>query len=289
MILQLLINGLITGLIYSVVSLGFSLVYNTTRIFHIAFAALYMITPYLVITFCNMFHIPIIINVIIAILCTGLLGLCIDYFIYRPLNKRGSSQNVIMLSSIGVMIIIINVVALIYGNEPIVLTEEISKSYLFGAIVITETQLVQSVVSITLLLSFFIFLKFTKLGIQTRAYRDDAKLTSILRVNTTFLRGLFFVLSSIFAAIGSCLIAFDFGMNPYIGMPMLLNAVVALIIGGIGRFEAPIIGGLILGILQSSVVYLTSTKWQDAITFTVLILFLILRPSGIIGEKTRNV
>ena len=78
-------------------------------------------------------------------------------------------------------------------------------------------------------------------------------------------------------------------MDPYVGMPMLLSAVVALIIGGVGRFEAPILGGFIIGILQSLAVWVFSSRWQDAVTFTLLILFLLLRPQGLLGEKQRVV
>ena len=78
-------------------------------------------------------------------------------------------------------------------------------------------------------------------------------------------------------------------MDPYVGMPMLLNAVVALIIGGVGRFEAPVIGGLLIGVLQALVVYVASARWQDAVTFLLLIAFLLFRPQGILGEKIRSV
>jgi branched-chain amino acid transport system permease protein len=78
-------------------------------------------------------------------------------------------------------------------------------------------------------------------------------------------------------------------MDPYVGLPMLLNAVVALIVGGVGRFEAPVIGGFIIGILQSVAVWTFSSRWQDAITFTLLVLFLLFRPQGIMGEKKRAV
>ena len=135
----------------------------------------------------------------------------------------------------------------------------------------------------------FIFLKFSRFGIITRAYRDDEKLASVLGTNIPAIKRLLFILSSAFAAVGSCLIAYDVGMNPYVGMPMLLNAVVALIIGGVGRFEAPVLGGVLIGVLQALVVYFSSARWQDAVTFLLLILFLLLRPQGILGEKMRTV
>jgi branched-chain amino acid transport system permease protein len=103
------------------------------------------------------------------------------------------------------------------------------------------------------------------------------------------MRLILFILSGFFAALGGGLVAYDVGMDPYVGMPMLLNAVVALIIGGMGRFEAPIIGGFIIGILQAMVVWAFSSRWQDAVTFTLLILFLLFRPQGLMGEKKRAV
>ncbi len=96
-------------------------------------------------------------------------------------------------------------------------------------------------------------------------------------------------LSGFFAAVGGLLIAYDVGLDPYVGMPMLLNAVVALIIGGVGRFEGPILGGFIIGILQSMVVWVFSSRWQTAVTFVLLVIFLIFRPYGILGEKERKV
>jgi branched-chain amino acid transport system permease protein len=289
MIWQLIVNGIITGTIYGVVALGFALVYNTTRIFHIAYAAIYMIAPYFLLFFLKTSGLPMIISIILAFLGTIVIGLSTELLVYSPLVRHNSSSNVIMVSSIGVMIVIINIIALLFGNGAKIINSGISKSIAFGTILITHIQLIQFFSSLLLFAVFFTFLKFTKFGIQTRAYRDDISLSEVLGMNTLKMRRSLFILSSFFAAIGSCLIAYDVGMEPYIGMPMLLNAVVALIIGGVGRFEAPILGGLLIGILQSLVVYVTSARWQDAITFLLLIVFLLFRPQGIMGEKMRSV
>jgi branched-chain amino acid transport system permease protein len=149
--------------------------------------------------------------------------------------------------------------------------------------------MMQFLVSVCIIILFFLLLKFSSFGIKTRAYRDDEKLAAVLRMNVPALKHKLFLMSSLLAGVGSCLIAWDVGFNPYVGMPILLNAVVALIIGGVGRFEAPLIGGLIIGVLQAMVVYATSARWQDAVTFTLLILFLLFRPQGILGEKVRRV
>ncbi len=276
-------------MIYGVVALGFALVYNTTRIFHIAYAAIYMVAPYLLMFSMQSLGLPLFVSILLAVLGTILIGFAVDILIYSPLAKRNSSSNVIMVSSIGAMIIIINVVALIFGNETKIVNPGVSQSITIGKILVTYTQVFQFVTALFLFFLFFIFLKFSRFGIITRAYRDDEKLASVLGTNIPAIKRLLFILSSAFAAVGSCLIAYDVGMNPYVGMPMLLNAVVALIIGGVGRFEAPVLGGVLIGVLQALVVYFSSARWQDAVTFLLLILFLLLRPQGILGEKMRTV
>lgn len=289
MIWQFIVNGIITGMIYGVIALGFALVYNTTRIFHISYAAIYMIAPYFLMFFLKSLGLPLAFSLVLTFLGTVAIGLSSELLVYSPLAKQNSSSNVMMLSSIGIMIVIINIVALLFGNETKILNSEISRSITIGKILITYTQLIQFFVSLLLLSCFFTFLKFSRFGIKTRAYRDDERLLAVMGINTIRLKRTLFALSSFFAAVGSCLIAYDIGMDPYIGMPILLSSVVALIIGGVGRFEAPVLGGLIIGILQALVVYATSARWQDAVTFLLLIVFLLFRPQGILGEKMRSV
>ena len=289
MLIQLLVNGIVMGAIYSMVALGFALVYNTTRIFHIAYAAIYMFAAYMFYSFYNILHVQILLSFLVAIILTVILSLFIELVVYRPLENKGSSLNVIMISSIGVMIIIVNTVAMFFGNETKIINQEIASSVSFGNVILTNVQIAQFVVSAFVIFGFLLILKYTKLGIQTRAMRDDDILCSVFGIDSKKLRLILFTISAFFAAVGSVLVAYDVGMDPYVGMPMLLNAIVALIIGGIGRFEAPVLGGFLIGILQSFAVWAFSSRWQDAVTFTLLLLFLLFRPQGILGEKKRMV
>lgn len=289
MLIQLLINGLILGSVYSLVAVGFALIYNTTRTFHIAYSVLYMVAPYFFLTFFHNLSFALLPAVLISILLTIIVSLIIEIAVYQPLEKKDSSKNVILISSIGFMTIGINLVALFYGNETKILNKGISESLKIGEIIITHTQLFQFAVSVVLLILFLIFLKWTSFGLKTRAMRDNNILCSIFGLNIPRFRLYLFALSGFFAAVGGLLIAYDVGLDPYVGMPMLLNAVVALIIGGVGRFEGPILGGFIIGILQSMVVWVFSSRWQTAVTFVLLVIFLIFRPYGILGEKERKV
>jgi branched-chain amino acid transport system permease protein len=187
------------------------------------------------------------------------------------------------------MIMLINLTALFYGSETKIIISEISPSVKWGGIILTYNQLWQFTVSSVILLLTFLLLNKSGFGRKARALRDDSELFMIMGYDIYKMRAILFILSGIYAALGANLIAMDVGMDPYVGMPMLLNAIVALIIGGAGKFEAPVLGGFIIGILQASTVWLFSARWQDAVVFLILILFLVFRPQGILGEKKRFV
>jgi branched-chain amino acid transport system permease protein len=289
MLLQFLINGLVTGLLYAVASLSFALVYNTTRIFHIALAVLYVGAAYIFWHLGIVFQLPLWLAFLLSLLLTAVISLGIEKWVYYPLHLNKSSLNVILVSSIGVFIIMTNVVAVFWGNETKTMSSDISKVYLLGEIIITSNQALQFFASLTVISLFFTMLKFSRIGIKIRAIRDDPELYQILGFSIAKIRSLVFIISGVLIAVASTLTAKDIGMDPYVGMPILLNAIVALIIGGLGRFESCVIGGILLGIIQALVIWQWSAQWQEAITFIVLILFLFLRPQGLIGEKSRAV
>jgi len=289
MIQQFIINGLITGILYSLSALGFALVYNTTRIFHIAAAAIYVIAAYIFYFAFHSLGFPLWMSVVTSLFVTSLISICCELSVYRPLYKKQSSLNVVMISSIGVMTILVNVVAMIWGNETKVIDNSIQPVYTYGEIIITRPQMLQFVVGMIAIAVFMLFLRFTRFGLKTKALSNDPSLFKVLGFNVNQTRILVFALSGVFLALGSCLTVYDIGMDPHMGMSLLINAMVAMIIGGIGRFSACIIGGISLGILQSLVVYQFSANWQSAITFLVLLLFLFFRPQGFFGYKKRMV
>jgi len=289
MFAQLLLNGIIIGAIYSLMALGYALVYNPTKTFHIAYSVIYMITPYFFMTLYKSYNLSFSLSVSIALLLTMVVSILIDILVYQPLVKNKSSNNIITISSIGVMTIVINLIAIFYGNETKILNYSISKSVSFSNLILVYSQIYQFAFSISIIIIFFLLLKYTKFGIITRAMSNNNQLASIFGLDTIRFRYLLFALSGLFAAIAGLLIALDVGMDPYVGMPMFLNAVVALIIGGVGSFRGTIVGGFFLGIIQSMTIWAFSSRWQSAITFVLLIIFIIVRPQGLFGEKERIV
>ena len=289
MLLQFVINGFITGILYSLSAIGFALVYNTTRIFHIAAAALYVVAAYTLFYVYNVWNFPLPLGIVAAMAVTALFSVAAEWAVYRPLFLKKSSLFVVMIASIGLMTVLVNLAAMIFGNETKVINNAIQKTYTFGDIFITTPQMLQIVVGVAIIIGFMFFLRFTQFGLQTRALSCNDVLFRTMGYSIRTTRLKVFALSGVFLACASTLTVYDFGLNPHMGMGVMINAIVAMIIGGVGRFNACVLGGVTLGFLQSLVVYQFASNWQHAITFLVLILFLFLRPQGFIGYKKRLV
>ena len=289
MIWQFLINGLITGILYSLLAIGFALVYNTTRIFHIAAAGIYVFAAYMFWFFVAKVGLPIILASFVAIALTMLLSLLSELLVYRPLKNKNASLNVAMIASIGAMTVIINTIAMCFGNETKVVENAILQSLTFGDIIITTPQKYQALIGIAVLVAFMVILQRTNWGLRLRALSADETLFETLGYDTKATRIMVFLASGAFIAIASCLTVYDVGLDPNMGMSVLISAVVAMIIGGVGKFSTCILGGLTLGVLQSLTVYQFASNWQNAVTFVVLLILLFLRPQGIAGYKQRTV
>lgn len=286
MFLQFIINGLITGLLYSLLAIGFALVYNTTHIFHIAAAGIYVFAAYMFWWFAQLMGtVP---AGLLALMVTGVLSLAIDLSVYRPLQKKKSSLNSILVASIGIMTIVVNVLAICFGNESKLFTAD-TQTLEIGKVFLTPTQIFQFVCSTVVLALFVFFIKKTPTGLRLLALNSDAELFVAVGFNEAKTRNFVFILSGVFIALSSVLNVYDVGMDPNMGMNILINAMVAMIIGGIGRLDMCIAGGILLGVLQSLVVYQFSSTWQTAITFIALLVLLFFRPQGILGFKQRTV
>ena len=289
MLVQFLINGIITGILYSLLAVGFALVYNTTRLFHIVAAAIYVFAAYMFYLFAVTFGMPVLVAAIVAITLTMGLSLLTDIAVYRPLKNRKASNNVAMIASIGMMTVIVNLLAMFFGNETKVIDNTIHRSFTLGSVIITTPQMWQLVVGGLVIAAFLVFIGMTSWGVRFRALSADSVLYETMGYNTAHTRTLVFLMSGAFIALASCLTVYDGGFDPHVGMDVLISAIVAMILGGTGRFGTCILGGITLGVLQSLAVYQFSSNWQNAVTFILLLILLFLRPQGIAGYKQRTV
>lgn len=284
---QLLTNGFILGCAYALVALGFGLIYITTRTFHFAHGAVYTCGGYIFYVFYGMLKFPLFASIALSLLIVPTIGIAIERIIYRPLVEKSSSLMIQMLSSLGVYIIIVNLIAMIFGSETKVLDLGIQSAYSIGRVVVTRIQLITVFVSLALFGIFAGILRFTSLGRILRALRDNPALVSVMGINPSHIRLTVFALGSFLAAVASVLLTLDVGIDPNTGMGAILNGAVAVIVGGLGVFEGAFVGALLIGLLQGFSIWKMSAKWQEMITFMTLILFLLFRPQGLFGSKKR--
>lgn len=287
LLLQLIINGLIRGSIYALVALGFALIYRGARAFHIAHGGIYTVGAYALFSFVVLLKWSLPFAIGFAILIPVIIGLIAEEVVYYPFHTRKASSSVVIIASLGIYILIANLIALLFGNETKIVFSGISESYSTGELVITQIQLIQLVVAVFVLAGVWLFLRRHRWGQMIKALANNPLLAEVLGMDIRNIRRLIFAIGSLLAGIASILVAADVGVDPWVGMSMLLAGAVAMIVGGVDKWEGAILGGFLLGLLQAVAVWKFSARWQNTVTFIVLILFLLFRPQGILGEKKR--
>ena len=284
--MQILVNSLISGLLLTLVAFGFHIILKPTNVFHIAHGALYVAGAYI-----NYWLNPIV-GVILSFICSVaivfVLGLAVEMIIYKPISRKSNNQSIALISSLGVYLIIINFIALIAGNETIILDNKIRSSFGIGNIIITQSQLWQIETTVPLIFIFLLGYHFSGLGLKIRAVADNPTLAKVIGINTSQIRYLVFGLGSILASVSAILKGYDTGIDPYSGMSITLSAAVVVIVGGNFSIYGTLYTALLLATLQNYTEYVFSSQWKEPVTFTILILVLLWRTEGILQFNNRS-
>ena len=284
--MQIFVNGTITGLTIAVLALAFTVVYLPTRVFHVALGGVYATAPFIAWT-CTRWGWPWYVAMALASLTGVGLSLACEFVNHARLERKGASSGAHLVSSLGIYIIMVQAIALIWGNETKVLRRGLDAVVAFGEIIITRAQLLAAGVSVLMLALFYGWLQWSRLGLQFRALADNPKELALRGYNIRRLRRVAFGMSGALCSGSALLVSYDIGFDPHGGLVALLLAIVAVIIGGRESFLGPVLGGVLLGLVRSEVVWFLSARWQEAVTFLLLALFLFIRPNGILGRKGR--
>jgi len=286
MLPQLIANSLIAGSIIILAAIGFGLIYGTARFFHFAQAATITAGAYLTLLGQELFSLPVPLAAVLAVALCGLLGVAMDVCCFRPLRHRHASPLISLLASLGLYIVIQNVISLSFGDNQEVIVAgsgEIPAS-LLGARLL-PVQMAIMATSLTLLLGVAALLRGTRIGKACRAVACDPVLSRTCGVDPDRTLLVVFAIGSALGGAAGVLIALDVGMTPQMGLSVLLLGVVAVIVGGVGSFPGIILGGLLLGFTQHFATWVLGAQWQESIAFGVLLLFLVWRPQGWLGQQ----
>ncbi|MFH1852432.1 MAG: branched-chain amino acid ABC transporter permease [Candidatus Neomarinimicrobiota bacterium] len=289
MINQLIANGLIAGSIYSLIAIGFTLIYRTVNFFHFAHGVVYTIGAYLAYTLIRTLEFPFIISLIISIVITTIIGIGIDCLVYAPLRKKKASNLIFLLASFGVFVFLQNLIQLIYGAQILsIRTGEIKEGHHILGAVITDIQIIILVISIVLFLLVWWFVQSAKIGKAMRAVSDDPLAAGVVGIDPEKTIMIAFAIGSALAAMAGILISYETNLEPTMGFNAILKGIIASIIGGIGSIPGAVLGGYFLGLAENLGIWKIQSGWKDAIAFGILIIFLLLRPGGIMGVKVEK-
>jgi branched-chain amino acid transport system permease protein len=289
MLQQLLVNGIIAGGIYALVALGFSIIYRTVKFFHFAHGVVYTAGAYIAYTLAIQLHVPFIIAFFLSMLFAGVLGVLIDRSVYSPLRRKKASNLIFLLAAFGVFVFLQNLIQLIYGAQIFSLrTGLVTEGYHIFSTVITPTQITILLVSIVLMFALWAFIKKTKFGKAMRAVADDPMAANVVGINPEKIILLSFIIGSALAGAAGVLIALETNIEPTMGFSMILKGIIASIIGGIGSIPGAMFGGFFLGVAENLGIAWIPSGWKDAIAFAILLIFLLIRPRGILGIKSEK-
>ena len=284
-IILIIINSIIASAVYGLLALGFNLIYGVTKFFNFAYGASVVIGGYIFLWLSQMPGANPISCAFAGVAVTGFIGWMTDRFIYRPLRRKKASNMVFLVASLGVLMAFGSVIAIIFKNQfqPLDLGVEMPSVAIWGYS-ITPVQLAMIVSMLLIMIGLRLFLRITTFGKAVRAISDDEEMAKMVGIDTDRIIGQIFLIGSAIAGWSGILIGFDTGLEPGMGMGLLLKGVIASIIGGVGNIFGGVVGAFMLGFIENFGVWKFSGEWKDAIAFSVLIVFLIFRPQGIFNK-----
>jgi branched-chain amino acid transport system permease protein len=289
-LLQQLINGLALGAIYALIALGYTMVYGVLRFINFAHSDVFMVGAFSGYFLARMFPggsaFAGILVLLGAMAVCALLGVIIEKLAYRPL--RGRSTLTVLITAIGVSLLLQNLGQRIFGPNPRSFPSLFPvHQFHVGGIVISSAQIMVFAVALVLLFALRYIVLHTRIGTAMRALSFNPIAASLVGINNDRVISFTFALGSALAAAGGILYASNYpSIDPLMGTLPGMKAFVAAVLGGIGNIAGAALGGLALGLVETTVVGFGGSTYRDAVAFAVLILILLLRPEGLLGKRT---
>ena len=299
MLLQQIINGLTIGSMYALVALGFSMVFSVIELINMTNSSMYMIGAYFALFFLSMFAgsgakfatgIYAVLAILLALILNGALGFLLERFSQHGLRKRGAPKISTLISAMGMSIAIDNAVMLMFGSTP----KPFPKLFDMGSIhlgnaVIQSTQIVIFLSSAVLVTILSLLVYKTKLGKAMLATAQNQECSRLMGINVNLIISITFIISGVLACVsgifyGSYYLSLDIGISSDIGLKVFASA----ILGGIGSLPGAVLGGILIGLVETLVAAYISVSYRNAISFIILLIMLLSRPQGLLGKKQIN-
>ena len=282
-----LINGVSLGSVYAIIALGYTMVYGIAKMLNFAHGDVIMIGSYVVFVTVSTMGLPPMAGVLLAVAVCTLLGMTIERIAYKPL--RGASPLAVLITAIGVSYLLQNVALLIFGADTKSFTSVVTIPAIKlagGQMTITGETIVTILSCIVIMIGLTTFINKSKAGQAMLAVSEDRGAATLMGINVNGTIALTFAIGSALAAVAGVLLCSAYpSLTPYTGSMPGIKAFVAAVFGGIGSIPGAFIGGILLGVIEILAKAYISSQMSDAIVFSVLIIVLLVKPTGILGKK----
>lgn len=286
--IQQLINGLSLGSIYALLALGYTMVYGIIKLINFAHGEVYMLGAFIGYYVINTFHFGLFGTLIVSMALGSIIGMLIEFFAYRPLRK--STRIAALITAIGVSFLIQSVTIYFIGADTRPFPQIVDNTtYTLGGLSISKIELLIIFISIVLMLVLQFIVKKTKMGRAMRAVSVDPAAAQLMGVNVNHTISFTFAIGSALAAAGGVLIGLYYNsIDPMMGVAPGLKAFIAAVFGGIGIIPGAALGGFMIGIIETLVSALGFTAYRDAVVYGILIIILLVKPTGLLGKNTKE-
>lgn len=289
--LSYLINGISLGSVYAIIALGYTMVYGIAKMLNFAHGDVIMVGGYVVLTIVSTMGMPPMVGIAAAVLTCTLLGVVIERVAYKPLRNAASSLAV-LITAIGVSYLLQNIALLVFGADTKSFTSVVKVPAITlagGALSISGETTVTILACIIIMIVLTLFIKKSKAGQAMLAVSEDKGAAQLMGINVNCTIALTFAIGSALAAIASVLLCSAYpSLTPYTGAMPGIKAFVAAVFGGIGSIPGAMIGGILLGVIEILGKAYISSQMADAIVFAVLIVVLLVKPTGILGKQVQE-
>lgn len=285
-----LINGISLGSVYAIIALGYTMVYGIAKMLNFAHGDVIMVGGFTIFFTVSTLGLPTSLGIILAVVLCTLLGITIEYIAYRPLRQAASSLAV-LITAIGVSYFLQNLALLIFGANTKAFTSVVNiKPLKLGEQITVSGETIVTIIScIIIMTGLTLFVNKTKVGQAMLAVSEDKGAAQLMGINVNATISLTFAIGSALAAIAGMLLCSAYpSLTPYTGSMPGIKAFVAAVFGGIGSIPGALIGGIVLGIIEILGKAYISSQMADAIVFLVLIIVLLVKPTGILGKKIQE-